>query len=297
MPEENRAGSLVVRRGPTAVMRRLLRLVLAALMLLVAAQGSALAAPASWDYVALGDSLATGWGAFRGYVPRYETHLETDTGVAVTLTNLGQNGWTSSKLLAALRNDPKFRQATSGAEVVTWDIGGNDLRAARSSYKNKTCGGTDNQDCLRAAVARLEGNWDAITAEVLSLRSTSNTIVRTIDIYNPYVKTDKAADTWQNDGGLNDFQVFKIYIDEVNAHIAATSTANNIPYGRVYLAFNGANGDEDPGAKGYLSWDRLHPNDMGHRIIAGKLRKLGYAPLRQNQGSSLQLRTLRAVSR
>jgi lysophospholipase L1-like esterase len=279
MPEVSGAARLVRRGGPAAVVRRSLRLALAALLVVVVAQGSALAAPVSWDYVALGDSLATGFGALKGYVPRYETHLETDTGAAVTLTNLGQNGWTSSQLLSALRNDPKFRRSTSGAEVVTWNIGGNDLRAARNSYKNKTCGGADNQDCLRAAVRRLKGNWEAITAEILSLRSTRNTIVRTMDIYNPYVKTDKASDTWQRDGGLNDFRVFKIYIDKVNRHIAATSTDNEIPYGRVYLAFNGASGDEDPGAKGYLSLDRLHPNDTGHKIIAAQLRRLGYAPL------------------
>src|SRR3712207_5265911 len=101
-----------------------------------ASQGAAFAAPVSWDYVALGDSLATGFGAFRGYVPRYEAHVETDTGATVTLTNLGRNGWTSSQLLYALRNDPTFRRAIRGAEVLTWDIGGNDLRAARRSYKN-----------------------------------------------------------------------------------------------------------------------------------------------------------------
>src|SRR5215217_1742330 len=223
MLEKSRIAYLARRPDMAGNVRRLLRLILVVVLLVGASQGTTLAAPASWDYVALGDSLATGFGAFRGYVPRYETHLETDTGVAVTRTNLGQNGWTSSQLLSALRSDPKFRRSTRGAEVVTWNIGGNDLRAARSSYKNKTCGGTDNQDCLRAAAARLEANWDAITAEVLSLRSTNNTIVRTMDIYNPYVRTDKASDTWQNDGGLNDFQVFKTYIDEVTGHIAPTS--------------------------------------------------------------------------
>src|SRR5215211_2979121 len=279
MPEKCKVAGLAQRPDMAGTLRRLLRLILVVVLLVGASQGTTLAAPTSWDYVALGDSLATGYGAFiKGYVPRYEAYVETDTGLAVTRTNLGQNKWTSSQLLSALRSDPTFRRATREAEVVTWNIGGNDLRAARSSYKNKTCGGTDNQDCLRAAAARLEANWDAITAEVLSLRSTNNTIVRTMDIYNPYVRTDKASDTWQNDGGLNDFQVFKTYIDEVNGHIAATSTANNIPYGRVYLAFNGVGGDEDPGAKGYLFLDGLHPNDTGHRIIAGELRKLGYAP-------------------
>jgi hypothetical protein len=79
------------------------------------------------------------------------------------------------------------------------------------------------------------------------LRSTENTIVRTMDIYNPYVRTDKVSDTWRNDGGMNDFQVFKRYVDKVNYHIATTSSTRGIPYARVY---------------------------------AGELRKLGYAPLR-----------------
>jgi lysophospholipase L1-like esterase len=259
--------------------------VLATLLLVGMIQRSAIAAPASsssssWDYVAHGDSLATGFGAFSGYVPRYKSYTETDTRVSVRLNNLGQNGWTSSQLLYALKNDPKFRRATRGAEVVTFDIGGNDLRAARSSYKSKSCGGASNQACLESTVRDFKANWDAITAEILALRSTNNTVIRTMDLYNPYVKDDKVSDTWQDDGGLNDFQVFKQYLDQVNSHIATTSASTKIPYARVYLAFNGPNGDEDPRAKGYISFDGLHPNDTGHRIIADKLRELGYSPLR-----------------
>lgn len=276
MPEENRVTDLARRAG---IVRRLLRLILVTVLLVGASQGTTLAAPASWDYVALGDSLATGFGAFKGYVPRYDSYIETDTGVTVTRTNLGRNGWTSSQLLSALSTDPTFRRATREAEIVTWNIGGNDLRAARTSYKRGTCGGVDNQDCLRASVATLKTNWTAITAEVLELRSTSDTIVRTMDIYNPYVRTDIVSDTWQNDGGLNDFQVFKRYVDKVNRHIATTSYAAGIPYAPVYLAFNGTLGDEDPRSKGYLSFDGLHPNNTGHRVIADELRMLGYAPL------------------
>jgi lysophospholipase L1-like esterase len=259
--------------------RRLLRLILVVVLLVGASQGTTLAAPPSWNYVALGDSLATGFGAFKGYVSRYEAYIETDTGVAVTRTNLGQNGWTSSQLLSALRSDPTFRRAIREAEIVTWNIGGNDLRAARNSYKKGTCGGRDNQDCLRASVATLKTNWTAITAEVLELR-TRNTIVRTMDIYNPYVRTDKISDTWQNDGGMKDFDVFKSYVDEVNYHIATTSYTAGVPYAEVYLAFNETTDDEDPKSKGYLSFDGVHPNNTGHRIIAGELWKLGYAPLR-----------------
>ena len=129
-------------------------------------------------------------------------------------------------------------------------------------------------------MATLKTNWTAITAEVLELRSSSDTIVRTMDIYNPYVRTDIVTDTWRKDGGMNDFEVFKKYLDRVNRHIAATSYTTDVPYTPVYLAFNGTFGDEDPRSKGYLSLDGLHPNNTGHMVIAGELRIVGYAPLR-----------------
>lgn len=248
------------------------------IVMIVGLQGTALAA--TWDYTALGDSLGTGFGAFKGYVPRYETHIEADTRNTVNLNNLSRNGWTSSDLLYALRNDAGFRRAVRRAEVVTYDVGGNDLRDARERYKQGTCGGADNQDCLRATESKFESNWTAITAEILGLRSPRNTIIRTMDIYNPYVNRDMAADSWANDGGLNDFQAFKPYVDEANSHIAATSVANGIRYAPVYQAFNGPSGIEDPSSKGYIFIDGLHPNDRGHTVIAGLFKDLGYAPLR-----------------
>src|SRR5215467_3899441 len=85
-----------------------------------------------WDYTALGDSLATGYLAQAGYVPRYQAVLETDNSVSVTLYNLGQNGWTSGGLFNALETNATFQTAVSQAIVVTWDIGMNDFRNARA---------------------------------------------------------------------------------------------------------------------------------------------------------------------
>jgi len=254
-------------------------LVVLALLLTAVWSGSdaASAQTTTWKYTALGDSLATGIFASKGYVPRYRDAVQLDNRVSVSLTNLGQNGWRSSDLLAALQSDSTFRQSVTSAKVVTWNIGGNDLRRARDSYKAKTCGGSDNQDCLRSTVAEFQTNWDAIIVEILALRTPGTTIVRTMDIYNPYVGRDRTANTWPNDAG-SDLQVFKVYLDQVNAHIASTATSNNIPYAKVYLAFNGTSGTEDPAAKGYLAFDRLHPSDTGHQVIASRLRNLGYTP-------------------
>lgn len=269
------------------VTRRLLGMVAAAGLVVSQLAAPVTAAPSqppstavTWKYTALGDSLGTGFLAQRGYVPRYQTYMQTDTGSTISLSNLSQNGWTSTDLLNALRTNATFRNAVSSSQVVTWDIGGNDLRAARDRYKARTCGGTDNQDCLRATRVQLKANWDAIVAEILALRSTSTTIIRTMDAYNPYVDEDKAADTWAADNGLNDFQAFKPYVDEAAEHVRLSAAANNIPYAKVYAAFNGPNGDIDPHSKGYLAFDGLHPNDTGHKVIADLLRGLGYAPLK-----------------
>lgn len=238
-----------------------------------------------WKYAALGDSLATGYLSAEGYVPKYQQYLQTDNGVSVTLYNLGQNGWTSANLLNALRTDFVFQNAVSQSQVVTWDIGLNDFKNARSRYKSRKCGGKDNQDCLRSAVATFKSNWDGILIEILSRRSVSNTVIRTMDIYDPWVQADKATNTFADnrepvESRGNDFQVLKFYLDQINNHIASTASNHFIPYAQVYAAYNGANGDEDPITKGYIASDGLHPSTAGHQAMANLLRALAYAPVR-----------------
>jgi lysophospholipase L1-like esterase len=240
-------------------------------------------AQAQWRYTALGDSLAAGFNAVAGYVIRYDVYVTSDTGKTVLLYNLGQPGWKSSDLREALTSDSTFRYLVSHSRVITWNIGGNDLLSARRRYKDLVCGGVDNQDCLRSTVVVFKENWDQIVSKLLELRRESpgdirRTLIRTMDIYNPFVAVDSAADSWPNDAG-NDFQVLKPYLDEVNSHIAQSSVANAIPFAPVYLAFNGTDGTEDPRQKGYISIDGLHPNDFGHKVMADLLRSLGYAPL------------------
>ncbi len=225
------------------------------------------AAAGSLNYTALGDSLAYGILDLSrgGYVPRYASYVQADTGSTVLLNNLGQNGWTSTQLLNALRTNTIFRNSLANSQVITFDIGGNDFLRIRDSYQSGTCGGADNQDCIRSTVATFKANWSAIIAEILALRSTSNTVIRTMDIYNPFVKQ---------------FPALKFYLEDANNYIAATSAANNIPCAKVYRAFNGANGDEDAGDKGYISpYDPkgVHPGELGHQVIADLFRNLGYA--------------------
>ena len=205
----------------------------------------------SWDYVALGDSLAAGVGAERGYVDRYAAHLRNDTGARVRVSNLGVSGQTSSELLDALREDGSMRRAVEGAEVVTFNIGLNDLGRAGAAYEEGTCGGEDGEECLREAVDALKENWDAIVSEVLGLRSTGNTIIRTPGLgYTP-----RAGDDLEH------------YVSEVNRHIASAVRSKDLPHVEI------------PAGEVGMSPDGVHPNGAGYATIAGRLRGLGFDPL------------------
>ncbi len=60
----------------------------------------------TWDYTALGDSLASGVLAQEGYVARYATYTNQDTGSNINTINLGVPGWHSGDLLNAIQTDP-----------------------------------------------------------------------------------------------------------------------------------------------------------------------------------------------
>ena len=206
---------------------------------------------AGWDYVALGDSLAAGVGARRGYVARYAQYLRRDTGVRLRVINLGVSGETSSQLLHALRKDPSMRKALGGAEVITFNIGINDLGWAGRSYESGTCGGPHNEACLREAVKTFRGNWDEIIGEISSLRSTDDTIIRAAGLgYTPRARG-----------------AFESYLSEANRHIASSTEEVGIPHTEVHLG------------QRRISPDTVHPNDEGYAVISSRLRKLGYEPL------------------
>jgi lysophospholipase L1-like esterase len=206
---------------------------------------------ARWDYVALGDSLAAGVGGRKGYVTRYAERLRSGTGARVRVINLGVSGQTSSQLLYTLRNDQATRKALGEAEVVTLNIGLNDLGQATIAYRSGDCGGPKNEACLTESVNTFERNWNAIIREISSLCSPDDTIIRTAGFgYTPRAE-----------------KFFRPYVREATRHIASSAAEAGILHVEVRL----------DGEK--MSEDGLHPNDEGYRVIADRLARLGYSPL------------------
>jgi hypothetical protein len=125
----------------------------------------------------------------------------------------------------------------------------------------------DNQDCLRNAITVFQANWDDILAEI-DARTGPEVVLRTMDLYDPFVAEELATGT---------FTIAQYYLGQLNGHIHATSAAYGIPVADVHTSYNGADGAEDPIAKGYISFDGVHPNALGHAVIADEFRVLGYA--------------------
>jgi hypothetical protein len=216
----------------------------------------------AWDYVVLGDSIG---GSFAS---RYAKHIEADLGVEVTMHIWYRGQQSSSEMLSALRTNQELQSDLRESEVVTFRVTPH-LADETQAYRDGTCGGTDNQDCLREALTLLEADTDAIIAEILSLRSTSDTIIRAMTVYNRRVNEWKE---WGDFEGLNPYYV------AYNEYLVQGASERNIPIARVDLAFNGPDLDEDPSDKDLLS-DGRHPNAEGITLIADLFRELGYEPL------------------
>jgi hypothetical protein len=227
------------------------------------AEPTATPAPTSWDYVVLGDSVASTF-------PRhYADHIEADLGVEVTMHYWNRSDQSSAAMLRDLRDHEDLRSDIREAEVVTFFVSPKHLQWPAMDYDAGTCGGSDNQDCLREALALLKADTDAIIAEILSLRSTDDTIIRAMTYYNPRVNA------WNTERSFEDLNPYWVAHNE---YLIQAASEHNIPVARMDLAFNGPNLDEDPSDKGYVS-DGWHPNPEGAACIAELFRELGYGPL------------------
>ena len=251
-------------------------------------------------HVALGDSIATGVRFYFWILPypaRYALAAQSDLRATipflfVLFNNQGVDGMTSTQLLQRVQSDATLRTQLARASIITWNVGGNDLKDARALYKKGLCGGADNQACLTLALSTLQNNLTQIQQELLALRAGQPTILRTIDYYNPFVAEDRLANSW-TDGPVcaghecSDLEIFQKVLDSANIFLNSAICANNAHLGQlsfcaqVAQAYNGGDGLNDPIAAGLVTIiDRIHPTNYGHRVIGARLRCLGYLPLR-----------------
>ena len=194
-------------------------------------------------YVALGDSLAVGFGAFWGcsYAKLYYRWLlECGKFGNLCYCNLGVLGWTSAELRSAIQCNYRYRKAIEEACIITLDIGGNDI------LRHKYC-----PDQLQGALACFKENLHAILHEIRCLNNQAQIYV--MDLYNPYPcghPMHKVAEAWVT--AFNDVIWSTLMVPQYRL----SGIAN------VYASFKG--NELTYTLSGY---DNVHPSTAGYRAI------------------------------
>lgn len=239
-----------------------------------------------WQYHSAGDSitLPAGDAELRGYVSRYESYIEQDTGRSVDPPKRYFNNAILSAELLAWFQHPRVKQMlVAPSEIITFDAGAGEFLTYRGFYKANRCWDaslTDPEYCLKRMVAAYNANMSTTIAEIASAKE-PNAIVRGMVYFNPHVATDKTQDTYPGDAG-DDNEVLQSYLKQMNDHLKTELGTHGEAYGFVdfQTLFNGPNLDEDPIAKGLTTVaDPLHPTSRGHKLLADEHRALGYSPL------------------
>ena len=284
------------RRNET-MRKRILSTLLALCLALSLLPASALAAGGEQkSYVALGDSITTGYGL-----------EENETGFAkqvadsngYTLTNLAQDGATSSMLLTSL-SDSKVSSAIASADLITITIGGNDLMDALYAYLaeeyNKqnsdtsitaedvkaSLAGTLSEipqvEMLRFAASKIPDfpnstaantalytfatNFSSIISAIKAANSTAQLIV--VNQYNPYGHLTTGT------GVLSlDLSAIDTAVRALNTVISSSAESAGYTVADVYTKFKEAESNPCNASVSLPSINLdFHPNATGHGLIA-----------------------------
>ena len=220
-------------------------------------------------YMALGDSLAFGVGAENpsvgGYVPLAAQTLrrsERYRARGLEMINLSAPGATSADLLLpggqldralaeieARRDEPGN---DDDVEIISIDIGGNDLLALASS--DSPCLSDTASEPCRQLIIDMLGNLQRNLTQVLSdiRQEAPNARVYVVNLYNPYSGTGDPRELIAN-----------VAVQQVNGVLSAVASDPDLEAHlvSVYDLFLGRGSQ-------WVANDGIHPNNDGHRVIA-----------------------------
>lgn len=277
--------------------KRLIALLLSLCMLLGMAPLSALASGES--YVALGDSISTGYGLDPEKAePSFAEQIEQEQ--ELSLTMLAQNGETTASLLEKLADaDGAVAKALETANVVTLTIGGNDFMNALYEYMAKAynaendtsftaeqfkealegkTGDREQATALAFVTQKISGFAPGASTLLTQLETALNKIASGIrrhteapvvvaTQYNPY---RFAADEVSGEPATTAQAIadaFDAMLALMNAKIKALEEQEGFFAADVFSAFDEA--QQNPCNASFLPSNLdFHPNALGHTLMA-----------------------------
>lgn len=285
------------------------------------------------NYLALGDSISTGYGLSQnGFVEQI-----TDK-YGYNLTNSAADGETSKSLLDKLNND-SLKSDIENSDVITLTIGGNDLMNALYDFLAEKYNATTQKDYDGEKIKEILMNDEdteysaVITTAILNISSFQsstqaanalsnfeenlNDIISYIETnnpnawviittqYNPYKFLPQQG---KDEPGMEEKlesinTAFEQEVQKINQVIKNVSTSSStFMVADVYERFNDA--QKNPCNATYdINTSKLnldfHPNEYGHSLIAdmvsGKIEEIQY-DIDQEEALNLLNSTLKKVS-
>lgn len=221
-----------------------------------------------WDYVALGDS----WTGFASWPEMYVDFMEEDLGIEVVLHDESRPSQRADDALDRIRTDGRLRELLAGAEVITVGIVGNEFGDHMRAFVNDdgTCGGVDNQDCLREGLASMEADFEAMLNELVALRSPNEAIITTFT--KGVMLAERACGGWGNEC----WRVLAGHFIDMAEFVKEAAEERGIRLADALPVLHAPGVYEAPINEDYVVDDRVHFTDEGSAVVATVLRDLGY---------------------
>lgn len=193
-------------------------------------------------YLALGDSLTTGYGVgvSRSFATLFYSSL-LPSFPGLKYENLGVNGLTSA-VLVNLLGQPKVAALIARAKIITITIGSNDLLAVGKGVISGA--GADPE----LALGNLNHNLLLIGEEIRSINPVA--VVKIATLYNPIPPVP-----------VQQVVMAEGLVKAANQSIMNTANTFRFTVIPVGWAFAGRE-------KILLGLDHLHPNIVGHKVLA-----------------------------
>ena len=211
-------------------------------------------AASSRSIVALGDSVPHGQNCSCTPYPELSAGgLSKSTGKSVKATNDSVSGYTSTNVLAQLKDNTNVIDHVRAADAIEIEIGANDV-----GY-NKSCGTTVS--CYTPHMPALKENLAAIVKRVKELTAGHKALVVLLDYWSVWL-----GGSYAKAHGDSYVAAAEEMTDQVDTAIKNAAKQSGSAYVDLRAAFKGPNYSYDE--THYLSSDGDHPNAAGHQKIA-----------------------------
>jgi hypothetical protein len=231
-----------------------------------------LEAKSEWNLVVIGDSSL--WGL----ADALAVQIEKEVGVKVNVFDFALSTLSAGEVLQVLETGKasrfqlqKLPDALRQADFVVIYACPKDSEDPEHPNEIDGCfadqaPGTCGLEVYDVYIDHLQGIWE----KIFELKAGEPVILRAVDVYNPLLAR------WEASGVQDACTACWEHLSDA-VHAAANNA--NVPFVSRLDIYNGANHDEDPIEKGYIS-DGQHPSELGAQVQAEWITKLGYEATR-----------------